>query len=264
MSIINYHTVKDNSSDDTDHRIYLKNENGTIVSPFHFVSLYPYSHTDTESDQNNRSVVSMIVEIPKNTNIKREISKEVLMNPIIYDLKNGNIRKVSYQGGYPYHYGALPQTWENCLKNDKFTNIPGDNDPMDCFDISDIEAQPGDVLHVKVLGCIAMIDQSEMDWKVISINVNDSNANLYNELDDVPEEKMNTIMHFLQNYKQADNKSPTSFYEKIYWSKNETLEIIDEQHHEWKNLMNMNSIHDADNKTQIPHRVKSISLHIKE
>lgn len=31
----------------------------------------------------------------------------------------------------------------------------------------------GDVVHVKILGTLALIDQSETDWKIIAINVND-------------------------------------------------------------------------------------------
>lgn len=34
----------------------------------------------------------------------------------------------------------------------------------------------GDVVHVKILGTLALIDQSETDWKIIAINVNDPEA----------------------------------------------------------------------------------------
>ena len=35
---------------------------------------------------------------------------------------------------------------------------------------------PGQVIQVKVLGILAMIDEGEMDWKVIAINANDPDA----------------------------------------------------------------------------------------
>lgn len=35
----------------------------------------------------------------------------------------------------------------------------------------------GDVIKVKVLGILAMIDEGETDWKVIAINVEDPEAN---------------------------------------------------------------------------------------
>lgn len=41
----------------------------------------------------------------------------------------------------------------------------------------------GDVIKVKVLGILAMIDEGETDWKVIAINVEDPEANDFNSKD---------------------------------------------------------------------------------
>lgn len=38
----------------------------------------------------------------------------------------------------------------------------------------------GEVIKVKVLGILAMIDEGETDWKVIAINVDDPDAANYN------------------------------------------------------------------------------------
>lgn len=38
----------------------------------------------------------------------------------------------------------------------------------------------GEVIKVKVLGVLAMIDEGETDWKVIAINVDDPEANDFN------------------------------------------------------------------------------------
>ena len=46
-------------------------------------------------------------------------------------------------------------------------------------------AQRGDVLEVKVLGLLAMIDDGETDWKVMVIDVNDPQAADLNNLEDV-------------------------------------------------------------------------------
>ena len=241
-----YQIVTEKTPDDIDYRIYFKNQNGDIISPFHHVILYPVSHS--------RDIVNMVVEIPKYTNLKMEISKEIVMNPIIYDRKNEKIRKVNYKKGYPAHYGALPQTWENCLVKDKFTNIPGDNDPMDCFDISDLPVKSGDIIQLKVLGCVAMIDQSEMDWKMIGINCADPLSEKYLDMGYIPNDKMAEIIDFLCNYKLADGKLPNTFYEKMFWTKKETLDIIEEQHRSWKELHTL-SDHEK------PLHVQRISLH---
>lgn len=38
----------------------------------------------------------------------------------------------------------------------------------------------GEIIKVKVLGILAMIDEGETDWKVIAINVDDPDAANYN------------------------------------------------------------------------------------
>ena len=46
-------------------------------------------------------------------------------------------------------------------------------------------AKRGDVLAVKCLGTLAMIDDGEADWKMIVIDVNDPLAAELNNLEDV-------------------------------------------------------------------------------
>ena len=51
------------------------------------------------------------------------------------------------------------------------------NLPTDClYDVLLRIAKRGDVLEVKVLGTLAMIDDGEADWKMIVIDVNDPQA----------------------------------------------------------------------------------------
>ena len=65
--------------------------------------------------------------------------------------------------GYPWNYGAFPQTWEDPKNVDQHTGFNGDNDPLDVCEISDIIPPAGSVIQVKVLGILAMIDEGE--WK---------------------------------------------------------------------------------------------------
>lgn len=54
----------------------------------------------------------MVVEIPRWTNAKLEISKEELFNPIKQDTKKGKLRFVRNcfpHHGYIWNYGAFPQ-----------------------------------------------------------------------------------------------------------------------------------------------------------
>jgi hypothetical protein len=54
----------------------------------------------------------MIVEVPRWTNAKMEISKEESFNPIKQDIKKGKLRYVRNcfpHHGYIWNYGAFPQ-----------------------------------------------------------------------------------------------------------------------------------------------------------
>jgi inorganic pyrophosphatase len=54
----------------------------------------------------------MIVEVPRWTNAKMEISKEELLNPIKQDIKKGRLRYVRNcfpHHGYIWNYGCFPQ-----------------------------------------------------------------------------------------------------------------------------------------------------------
>lgn len=86
----------------TEHRVYIE-EDGKVVSPFHDIPLF--------ADPAN-GILNMIVEIPRWTNAKMEISKEEAFNPIKQDVKRGKLRYVRNcfpHHGYIWNYGAFPQ-----------------------------------------------------------------------------------------------------------------------------------------------------------
>ncbi len=61
----------------------------------------------------------------------------------------------------------------------------GDNDPVDVVEIGSAAGRRGGVYKVKPLGVLAMIDDGELDWKVIAISVDDPKAGLVNDVEDV-------------------------------------------------------------------------------
>ncbi|CAJ0962140.1 unnamed protein product [Ranitomeya imitator] len=72
------------------------------------------------------------------------------------------------------------RTWENPSHIDVNTGFGGDNDPIDVCDIGTKVCERGEVIKVKILGTLALIDEGETDWKLIVINVEDPEAALYN------------------------------------------------------------------------------------
>ena len=63
--------------------------------------------------------------------------------------------------------------------------LQGDNDPVDVVEIGSEQLKMGGVYRVKPLGVYAMIDDGELDWKVIAINAADPKAGTVNDIADV-------------------------------------------------------------------------------
>ncbi|KAL4950985.1 inorganic pyrophosphatase [Aspergillus filifer] len=162
-----------------DWRIWLEH-NGDPISFWHDVPLYPTA--------TNNKIVNFVVEIPRGENGKIEIRRPEPLNPIFHDDRNDAPRFVENVWPfvtYPFLYGSIPQTWESPNFNHSFTNEPGDNDPMDLFDIGQDVGYTGQVKQVKVLGALALNDGGETDWKVLGIDVNDPIAPLVDNFKDV-------------------------------------------------------------------------------
>jgi len=197
------------------------------LSPFHDIPLWVDRH---------RGIANMVVEIPKGTNPKLEISKADKLNPIKQDVKNGKLRLV--HDPYPFNYGAFPQTWENPQFLDQRTEAKGDNDPLDVCDISSIVKPTGTVVQVKILGTYAMIDSGETDWKVIVIDINDPKAHHYNTHADVPKEVLDGVFTYLRDYKIPDGNPANQFaFNGQLQDRDFALTIADETHEEWRKLI---------------------------
>ncbi|KZS19865.1 Inorganic pyrophosphatase/nucleosome remodeling factor subunit NURF38 [Daphnia magna] len=217
-----------------EHRIFFRDEFGP-VSPFHDIPLFA---------NQEQKVFNMVVEVPRWTNAKMEICKEEPLNPIKQDVKKGKLRFVANcfpHHGYIWNYGALPQTWENPNVVDERTGCKGDNDPIDVCEIGHRVAKRGDVLQVKVLGTIALIDEGETDWKVIAIDVNDPLAAELNNIEDVEKHMpgfMNATVEWFRIYKMPDGKPANEFAFNGAPKPHEfALEVIVEAHEHWKKMV---------------------------
>ena len=59
---------------------------------------------------------------------------------------------------------------------------------VDVVEISERVAAMGEVYAVKPLAVLAMIDDGELDWKIIAIRADDPKAALMNDVEDVERE----------------------------------------------------------------------------
>ncbi|KAG0229493.1 inorganic pyrophosphatase [Mortierella sp. GBAus27b] len=227
-----------------EYRVFLEKD-GVPVSAFHDVPLEA-SEADLKDVKLNPGdkVYNMVVEIPRWSNAKVEISKDETLNPIKQDVKKGKLRFVRncfpYKG-YIWNYGALPQTWEDPSHKDPDTQEGGDNDPLDVCEIGELVGYTGQIKQVKALGIMALIDEGETDWKVIVIDVRDPLAPKLNDIADVERELPGLIdatREWFRIYKRPDGKPENKFafggkaQNKAYAHK-----IIDETSAAWKKLI---------------------------
>lgn len=186
----------------------------------------------------------MVVEVPRWTNAKMEIATKESLNPIKQDTKKGKLRYVANifpHKGYIWNYGALPQTWEDPHHTDEETGCCGDNDPIDVCEIGSKVCSRGEVIQVKVLGVLALIDEGETDWKVIAINVEDSEAEKFSDIDDVRKYKpgyLEATVSWLKSYKVPNGNRENQFgFEGEFKDKKFAHNIISATHEYWKKLI---------------------------
>lgn len=207
-------------------RIFFK-EKGNVISPWHDIPLW-----------NDDGTANFICEIPKESSAKMEVATHEERTPIKQDVKKGNLRFYPYN--INWNYGLLPQTWEDPDHVHPELKVKGDNDPVDVVEIGAAECAMGGVYKVKPVGILAMIDDGELDWKVICINANDPKAALVNDVEDVEREfpgELERIRIWFRDYKIPDGKPENKFgYSNKVQSKEFALKVLEETHGFWKKL----------------------------
>ena len=207
-------------------------EGGKRISPWHDIPL-----------EAGGGAYNMVTEIPKYGLAKMEVDTKGESNPIMQDTKKGKLR--FYHGPIFWNYGCLPvhksttpprrragvasmawrsteravtfgsmhrclpQTWENPNEKHPELGCFGDDDPIDVVEIGSSALEAGSVTPVKPLGVLAMIDDGELDWKVIAVATSDPLASKLNDIDDVEKEcpgYVSGIREWFRWYKTPDGK----------------------------------------------------------
>lgn len=207
-------------------------ENGRVISPFHDISL------------RNGEYVNCVNEIPRFEHAKFEICKEEPFNPIKQDIKKEKVRFVDNIFpfcGYPFNYGAIPQTWEDPTVEDRECKANGDNDPIDVIDIGASRKSVGLVYQAKILGALALLDDGEADWKVLVIDSQDPMCERINDVEDVRKYYPNLLesaFRWFRDYKIPAGKPQNSFaFGGQFLGAQAAREIVEEAHKSWKRLV---------------------------
>ena len=130
--------------------------------------------------------LNVIIETPRGSKNKYEISKEfagVLLDRVLHSSVM-----------YPVEYGAIPQT------------LYDDGDPLDAMVLVSDPTFPGIVLQARPIGVMKMIDQGEVDNKLLMVAEGDPKYRHVQSLKDISEHQLKEIAHFFQTYKILENK----------------------------------------------------------
>jgi inorganic pyrophosphatase len=217
-------TTLSNNKKGKNFRMYLLRKMN-VKSFWHYISLKNYDKT-----------FNMIVEIPKNTRAKMEMSKEEAKNPIKQDMIKNTNKLRFYKIDPIFNYGYFPQTWENSVKT-YFGKYKGDDDPYDVVELGSNTYKIGDVIKVKILGSFCLIDHGEVDWKILVINED--------EYKDCKDRKQHfkrvfkDVMQWFKLYKVYEGKKENKilFNNKIFSVKS-TKKLIEEGYQEYLLLKN--------------------------
>jgi len=209
---------------------------GNSISYWHDVPLI----ADAEKDLYN-----MVVEVPKGTTAKMEVMTDDTITPIRQDVKKGKLRH--YPTPMPWNYGMFPRTWENPNHENVIEGVDGwrgdmeefapaekfcgDGDPLDVIEIGGQPLEMGGVYSVKPLGVFAMIDDGELDWKVIAVR---ADCTWLNDIDDVKRVmpgELRRIREWFRDYKIPAGKPPARFgYAGQALDKEQAMSVIEETH----------------------------------
>lgn len=198
------------------------------ISPWHDVPLRTAS-----------GAFNFLCEIPRLSKAKLEVDTKSELNPIVQDVKKGKMRY--YHGPIYWNYGCLPQTWEDPNVRNEEVKYLGDNDPLDVVEIGSSALEIGSVTPVKPLGVLSMIDDGELDWKLLAISTSDPLASAINDVGDIDQHMPGTvsgIREWFRWYKVPDGKPVNKFgHNEEALGTDKALHVIEETHAFWKRLV---------------------------
>lgn len=136
--------------------------------------------------KNAPEIVNALIEIPQGSKAKYEIDKTTGL------LKLDRVVYSSFH--YPVNYGFIPQT------------LGEDHDPLDILVICSESIQPLCLVEATVIGNMQMIDNGEMDDKIIAVATKDPTVNHITDVSELPRHFIAVLKNYFENYKVLENK----------------------------------------------------------
>jgi inorganic pyrophosphatase len=132
------------------------------------------------------SSFTAVVEIPLGSSNKYELDKASGL------LKLDRVLHSAVH--YPANYGFIPKT------------LADDGDPLDVLILGADPVFPMTLVTARPIGLMTMMDQNELDYKVIAVGVSDPEYNTYHDVHELPKHRLAVIRRFFEDYKTLENK----------------------------------------------------------
>jgi inorganic pyrophosphatase len=149
--------------------------------------MHPWHDVELGDDAPN--ILLAIIEIPMGSTVKYELDK-----------KSGLIRvdrTLFSSVHYPANYGFFPRTYCD------------DNDPLDVLVLGQESVVPLSIIRAKPIGVMKMVDQGQLDDKVIAVHADDQEYSHYNSITELPPHRLKQVQRFFEDYKILENKTVT-------------------------------------------------------
>ena len=127
-----------------------------------------------------------VIEIPAGCKNKYEMDKDtglLRLDRVLYTSTH-----------YPANYGFIPRTYCD------------DNDPLDVLVLCQETIIPMTLVECIPIGALKMVDNDEIDEKIIAVPVNDPNYSGYTDISQLPKHLFDEISHFFHVYKHLEGK----------------------------------------------------------
>lgn len=127
-----------------------------------------------------------LIEIPAFSKTKFELDKKtglLKVDRVLY----GSVH-------YPHNYGFIPRTY--C----------GDRDPLDVLVLGQATVYPLSIMRAKPIGYMRMIDQGELDDKIIAVHADDPTFMHYRDISELAPHVLQEIKNFFEIYKELERK----------------------------------------------------------
>lgn len=141
---------------------------------------------DIEKSRIKTEQFTAFIEIKKGGKVKYELDKETGL--IQFD------RLLHTSMVYPANYGFIPRT------------LGGDGDPLDVLVLTTEPLDTGVLVDCRPIGMIVMVDDGEMDEKIIAVATGDPFFNNVRCMDDLPKHTFDEMRHFFMRYKELQDK----------------------------------------------------------